>query len=87
LARLKKEKTNGQSDRDLEVCSCPDCWLPPDGPPSGLRDKAVPVWTGDYFTDLAEDLGEEAAEECATAFAHGFEQGLITAMLKPEWTH
>ncbi len=86
MGPIKKEKTNGQLDRDLEACSCPDCRLPREGPPAWLRDKAVPVWTGDYFTDLEEELGEEAAEECATAFAHGFEQGLITAMLKPEWT-
>jgi hypothetical protein len=86
LGGKKKGMTNGELDRDLDACSCPDCRLPDDGPPAWLRDKAVPVWTGDYFTDLEEELGEEAAEECATAFAHGFEQGLITAMLKPEWT-
>jgi hypothetical protein len=86
LCRTKKEEANGKWDRDLDACSCPDCRLPPDGPPAWLRDKAVPVWTGDYFTELEEELGEEAVEECASAFAHGFEQGLITAMLKPEWT-
>jgi hypothetical protein len=86
LGRKKKEKTNSELDRALDACSCPDCRLPRDGPPAWLRDKAVPVWTGDYFTDLEEELGEDAAAECASAFAHGFEQGLITAMLKPEWT-
>ena len=86
MGRTKKEKTNGQLDRDLEACSCPDCRLPRDGPPAWLRDKAVPVWTGDYFTELEEELGKEAAAECVKAFAHGFEQGLITAMRKPEWT-
>ncbi len=86
MSRTKKEKRNGQLDRDLDACSCPDCRLPSDGPPAWLRDKAVPVWTGDYFMYLEEELGEEAAEECVSAFAHGFEQGLITAMLKPEWT-
>jgi hypothetical protein len=85
LGRTKKRKTSSRRDGKVGACTCPDCRLPPDGPPAWLRDKAVPVWTGDRFTELEEDLGEDAAAECATAFAHGFEHGLITAMLRPEW--
>jgi hypothetical protein len=86
LGGTKKEEADGEWGRDLDVCSCPDCRLPPDGPLAWLRDKAVPIWTGDYFTKLEGELGYEASEECASAYAHGFERGLITAMLKPEWT-
>ena len=66
-------------------CACPDCRLPADGPPAWLRDKAVSIWCGDYFTQLADELGEDAAEECLLAFASGFEKGIVMAMIKPEW--
>ena len=66
-------------------CLCPDCRLPADGPPAWLRDKAVSIWCGDYFTQLADELGEEAAEEGTLAFASGFEKGIVMSMIKPEW--
>ena len=37
-------------------CACPDCRSPADGPPAWLRDKAVSIWCGDYFTQLADEL-------------------------------
>jgi len=66
-------------------CPCPDCRMPADGPPAWLRDKAVSIWCGDYFTRLADELGEDAAEESTLAFASGFEKGIVMAMIKPEW--
>jgi len=59
--------------------------LPADGPPAWLRDKAVPIWCLDYFTELVDELGEGAVGECTLAFASGFEKGIVMAMLKPEW--
>ena len=66
-------------------CPCPDCRLLADGPPAWLRDKAVSIWCGDYFSRLGDELGEEAAEEGTLAFASGFEKGIVMAMIKPEW--
>jgi hypothetical protein len=74
-----------RASREDSSCACPDCRLPADGPPAWLRDKAVSIWCGDYFTQLADELGEDAAEECILAFASGFEKGLVMAMIKPEW--
>ena len=75
----------GHPDDEGRRCACPDCRLPADGPPAWLRGKAVSIWCGDYFTQLADELGEEAAEEGTLAFASGFEKGIVMAMIKPEW--
>ncbi len=81
-------KHGGDSSR-LEVrnvaCSCPDCRLPSQGPPTWLRDKAVPIWCGTYYAELAIEIGQDAADECEAAFAYGFEKGITTAMLRAEW--
>jgi hypothetical protein len=81
---------NGNADgighpEEDSSCACPDCRLPADGPPAWLRDKAVSIWCGDYFIQLADELGEDAAEEGILGFASGFEKGLVMAMIKPEW--
>ncbi len=81
-------KHGGNSSRpggDTDGCPCPDCRLPPDGPPAQLRDTAVPIWCGTYYAQLATEMGHDAAEECAQAFVYGFEKGITTAMLRPEW--
>jgi hypothetical protein len=69
------------SNSGLNACTCPDCRLPRDGPPSWLRDQAVAIWCGSYFTELEDELDEEAAAECATAYAGGLEKGIIMAMI------
>ena len=79
------ESVVGSKYSAVEECPCPDCQLPADGPPAWLRDNAVSIWCGDYFTELADELGEDAAEECTLAFAAGFEKGIVMAMIKPEW--
>ncbi len=76
--------SSGPEERN-DACPCPDCRLPPQGPPAWLRDKAVPIWCGTYYAQLATEMGQDAAEECASAFAYGFEKGVTTAMLRPEW--
>ena len=81
---------NGNADgighpEEDSSCACPDCRLPADGPPAWLRDKAVSIWCGDYFIQLADELGEDAAEEGILGFASGFEKGIVMAMIKPEW--
>ena len=81
-------KHGGHSSRLEEcndVCPCPDCRLPPDGPPALLRDKAVPIWCGTYYAELATEMGQDAAADCEAAFVYGFEKGITTAMLRPEW--
>ena len=47
------------------ACSCPDCRLPPQGPPAWLRDKAVAIWCGTYYAELATEMGQDAAAHCA----------------------
>ncbi len=79
------EATSSGVEERNGACSCPDCRLPRQGPPADLRDKAVVIWCGTYYAELATEMGQDAAEECASAFAYGFEKGLTTAMLRPEW--
>jgi len=79
------ESVVGSKYSAVEDCPCQDCQLPADGPPAWLRDKAVPIWRGDCFAELAFDLGEGAAEESVRAFASGFEKGIVMSMIKPEW--
>jgi hypothetical protein len=67
------------------TCRCPDCRLPPHGPPAWLRETAVPIWCGTCYARLATEMGHDAAEECEVAFAYGFEKGIIMTMLRPEW--
>ncbi len=76
--------SSGLEERN-DACPCPDCQLPPQGPPAWLRDKAVPIWCGTYYAQLATEMGHDAAAECETAFAYGFEKGIIMAMQRPEW--
>ena len=81
-------KHGGNSSRPggaNDGCPCPDCRLPPDGPPAQLRDTAAPIWCGTYYAQLAEEMGQDAAAECEAAFAYGFEKGVVMAMLRPEW--
>ncbi|MEE8347878.1 MAG: hypothetical protein V3S20_11060, partial [Dehalococcoidia bacterium] len=64
------------------ACPCPDCRLPRQGPPADLREKAVTIWCGTYYAELATEMGQDAAEECASAFAYGFEKGITTAIVR-----
>ncbi len=80
----QKATSSGLKERN-GTCSCPDCRLPPQGPPADLRDKAVSIWCGTYHADRATEMGQDAAAECASAFANGFEKGMVMAMLRPEW--
>ncbi len=82
---MKHEANSSGVEERNGACSCPDCRLPPQGPPAWLRGKAVPIWCGSYFVELATEMGQDAAEECASAFAYGFEKGIVMAMLRPEW--
>ena len=82
---MKQEANSSGVEERNGACRCPDCRLPPQGPPADLRDKAVAIWCGTYYAKLATEMGQDAAEECASAFAYGFEKGLTTAMLRPEW--
>ncbi len=82
---MKYEEDSSRPRRRDDACPCPDCRLPRHGPPADLRDKAVAIWCGTYYAELATEMGQDAAEECASAFAYGFEKGVTTAMLKPEW--
>ena len=82
---MKHESDSSGVEERNGACSCPDCRLPRQGPPAELRDKAVAIWCGTYYAELATEMGQDAAEECASAFAYGFEKGITTAMLRPEW--
>ena len=82
---MKQEANSSGVEERNGACRCPDCRLPPQGPPADLRDKAVAIWCGTYYAELATEMGQDAAEGCASAFAYGFEKGLTTAMLRPEW--
>ncbi len=82
---MKQEATSSGLEERNGACSCPDCRLPPQGPPAWLRDKVVPIWCGTYYAQLATEMGQDAAEECAQAFVYGFEKGVTMAMLRPEW--
>ncbi len=82
---MKHEANSSGVEERNGACSCPDCRLPRQGPPAWLRDKAVAIWCGTYYAELATEMGQDAAEECASAFAYGFEKGLTTAMLRSEW--
>ncbi len=82
---MKHEANSSGPKERNDACPCPDCRLPRHGPPADLREKAVAIWCGTYYTELATEMGQDAAEECASAFAYGFEKGITTAMLRPEW--
>ena len=82
---MKHEGDKSRLEERDGACPCPDCRLPPKGPPAWLREKAVPIWCGTYYAELATEMGQDAAEECASAFAYGFEKGITTAMLRAEW--
>ena len=82
---MKHEGDKSRLEERAGACPCPDCGLPRQGPPADLRDKAVAIWCGTHYDELATEMGQDAAEECASAFAYGFEKGLTTAMLRPEW--
>ncbi len=82
---MKHEATSSGPKERNGACRCPDCRLPPQGPPAWLRGKAVPIWCGTYYAQLAAEMGHDAAEECAQAFVYGFEKGTTMALLRPEW--
>ena len=82
---MKHESDSSGPKERNGACSCPDCRLPRQGPPADLREKAVAIWCGTYYAELATEIGQNAAAECEAAFAYGFEKGLTTAMLRPEW--
>ncbi len=82
---MKHEANSSGLEERNGACSCPDCLLPPHGPPAWLRDIAVPIWCGTYYAQLATEMGQDAAEECAQAFVYGFEKWITMAMLRPEW--
>ncbi|MEX0682018.1 MAG: hypothetical protein WD904_13370 [Dehalococcoidia bacterium] len=58
-----------------------DASLPEGGPPDDLYWTAVPIWCGGSHDELSERLGDEYA----CGFAAGFENGIVMAMLRPEW--
>ena len=58
-----------------------DALLPEHGPPDDIYRLAVPIWCGQSHDDLAERLGEEFG----CGYAAGFQEGIIMAMLRPEW--
>ena len=58
-----------------------DALLPEHGPPDDIYDLAVPIWCGQSHDELAERLGDEYP----CGFADGFRQGVVMAMLRPEW--
>ena len=60
---MKHEAESSRLKGRNGACPCPDCRLPPQGPPAWLRAKAVSIWSGTYFTELATELGQDAAEE------------------------
>ncbi len=82
---MKHEEDNSRPTGRNGACPCPDCRLPPQGPPAWLRAKAVPIWSGTFYAELATELGQDAVEECIAAFVYGFEKGIIMTMLRPEW--
>jgi len=55
--------------------------LPEDGPAEDLYWRVVPIWSGESHDDLAKRLGEEYG----CGYALGFEEGIVMAMLRPEW--
>ena len=58
-----------------------DALLPEHGPPDDIYDLAVPIWCGQSHDELAERLGEEFG----CGYAAGFQEGIVMAMLRPEW--
>ncbi len=82
---MKYDEDSSRPRRRNDACPCPDCRLPRQGPPAWLRDRAVPIWCGTYYAELATEMGQDAAAESASAFAYGFEKGVTAAMLRPEW--
>ena len=58
-----------------------DALLPEHGPPDDIYDLAVPIWCGQSHDELSERLGDEYP----CGYAAGFQEGLIMAMLRPEW--
>ena len=83
---MKHESDSSGVEERSGDCSCPDCRLPRQGPPAWLRDKAVAIWCGTYYAELATEMGQDAAASGEAAFAYGFEKGIVMAMLRPEWT-
>ncbi len=82
---MKHEANSSGVHEPNGACRCPDCRLPRQGPPADLRDKAVAIWCGTYYAQLATEMGQDAAAECEAAFAYGFEKGIVMTMLRPEW--
>ena len=58
-----------------------DALLPEDGPPHDIYWKVVPIWCGQSHDELAERLGDEYP----CGYAAGFQEGIVQAMLRPEW--
>ncbi len=77
---MKHEEDGSRPRRRNDACPCPDCRLPPQGPPAWLRDKAVPIWCGPYYAELATEMGQDAAGELeASEFAVTVSRGLAMA--------
>src|SRR5437870_39703 len=55
--------------------------LADEGPDDELYGTAVEIWCGKSPDDLEWEIGEGYA----CGFAEGFEEGIIMAMLRPEW--
>ena len=58
-----------------------DALLPEHGPPDDIYWKAVPIWCGESPEELAERLGDEYP----CGYSAGFQEGIVMAMLRPEW--
>ena len=58
-----------------------DALLPEHGPPDDIYRLVVPIWCGQSPDELAERLGEEYP----CGYAAGFQEGIVMAMLRPEW--
>ena len=60
-----------------------DALLPDESPHNDLYEKVVPIWSEAPH----DDSDWEVVERWSCGFSAGFEDGLIMAMLKPEWAH
>jgi hypothetical protein len=74
----------GNKSQTLEEFLADDgCDLPNDHPHVQLYRYVTPIWHGG---ESPEELDDRIGDGYACGFAVGYESGLITAVLKAEWT-
>ena len=71
-------RTMKRQDGEQEGCQCPDCLLPPQGPPHDLRQLAVPAWHGRPLEGLD---GTVESTDHTKVFASGPESGLESGLI------